>query len=281
MRALVGIKALQPVEHMLELHARHTCAVRRSRGHMLSRQYDPGEVRERATRADHLRTAPVFHGHGAPESLAHMLAQCTHATRVHFGHQETFGESDGAKGQGGNALNEVILCQDELERAAADVHHDRAAGTELEMGQRTAIAEQRFFLAAQDAHGSSGERFHFPGKVCTVGGIADSAGGDDLDAGRAQLVGEHDHAMHRSHGRINGGGRQRAGCFETLTQPRHRFHLVDHADLTGGRHICHNLADGVGADVDRGDPDVGRCGRDGCRHVESMEEGVGASSSNR
>ena len=210
-----------------------------------------------------------------------MLTKRAYATRIHPGREKPFGEPHSAEGQGSHALDESILGQHKLERTTTDIHHQRTAGAQLEMRQGTAITEQRFFLAAQDAHTPAGERLHPAGKLGAVGGVTYGAGCHDLDSGGAQLAGQRHHSLYRGHSSIDGRRRQRTGRLQSLTESRHRFHLVDHADLPGGRHIRHDLSNGIGADVDRGDADIGRCRREWCRHVGSLEEDAGASSSNR
>src|SRR5262249_38721865 len=146
------------LEYVLHFGARDARAVHRTRrAHALPSEIDPGEVRERAPGADHVRAAPVSHGKRLLDRVADVFSQLAYVLRAWRVAEETFRQPKRAERKRNEAVHESLGRKRELERASADVHHHRAPVPELEVGERAAKGEARLLLA--DEHADPEPRF--------------------------------------------------------------------------------------------------------------------------
>jgi hypothetical protein len=115
------------------------------------------------------------------------------------------------------------------------------------------VAQQRFLFAAQDPNLDTGQRLRATREFQAVGRVAHCARRHDFNARGAELARKHHHALQRFQRAVDRCLAQRATSIEAFAKPRHGLHFVEHADLTRLRHVGDDLADRVGADVDRRD----------------------------
>ena len=102
--------------------------------------------------------------------------------RRRVGSEEFLGQADRAEWQRNETLEQPVGAERELERAAADVHHDGSADAELEVRERAAERQPCFLLAAQHLDLEPGLGAHELEERQAVGGVAHRARRDGFDA---------------------------------------------------------------------------------------------------
>ena len=150
---LLGRHRGERVEDVLDVLARHHGAVHVARREQSApREVNRREVGERAARADHAaRRASRCAGSTSRRPSRTSRRSCWSALGVAPVAQEPLGEPERAEGKRDELVEHAVGRERELERAAADVHHDRAAGAEVEVRERAAEREPRLVLAVDDA----------------------------------------------------------------------------------------------------------------------------------
>ena len=168
--------------------------------------------------------------------------------------QVALGESKRAEGERRQVVEHAVGGERQLERAAADVHHDRAADAEVEVRERA--AEARAALRRRRRGRGPGdpppaERARrtasaFDASRTALVATASMRSAPSCRASVAMRSSASSGALHRRVAEL-------ARSIEVGAEPRRRLHLVDDGDRAVGGDVGDDLANRVRADVDRGD----------------------------
>ena len=170
---------------------------------MPRREVHAGEVGEGAARADELRAAPVAPGKNVFQRAAHVAAQARERLVRGSVAQIALGEPERAERERHEVVEHAVGGERELERASADVHHDRAALAEIEVRERAQIRETRFVRSVDDAQRDAGLLAHARDELVGVRRVAHRARRHGVDAMRAELPRERGHAADGFGGRLH------------------------------------------------------------------------------
>jgi hypothetical protein len=252
--ALLGGHRRQGIEDVLDVHARHHRLVHVAGGeHAVPRKVDRREVGERPARPDHLRSAPVAACDDLLQASPHFAAQAAQRLRRGPVIEKALREPKRAEGEGDEVIEHAVGGERELERPPADVHHHGAADAEVEVGERAEVREPRLVLPVDDTDRETGLLADARDELLRVPRVAHRARRHGLDPRGTELPGEGGHARDGLGGALHRLGAEETRAFEIGAEPRRLLHLVHDGDRTVRRDVRNDLADGVGADVDRGD----------------------------
>ncbi len=184
------------------------------------------------------------------------FAELAHAARRDAVLEVFLRQPDRAERQRHETLDDALGAERELGRAAADVQHDRASDAHVEVGDRAAKAETRLFGAVEHAHAQAGHALDFGDERGGVGRVAHGARRDDVDARRAELLGERRHPLDGFDRRADREVGEAAVRGESRRESRRGLHLVDDLNRAVGGNVGDDLTNRIRSDVDRGDAPV-------------------------
>ena len=147
----------------------------------------------------------------------------------------------------------VVLAEDELDAAAADVDDQGRLAAQIDGVADAEVDQPRFLASGNDLHAQADFVPHALNEVAAVGGLAHGAGGDGLEAHDTLSLSERAEGGQRAHAVVHRLGREAAVGQRAVAEPHHVLGAVQHAETAVRLHLSNHHVDGVAADVDCSD----------------------------
>ena len=163
------------------------------------------------------------------------------------------GEPDRAEGEREGELDQAVHRADQLQAAAADVGHERALAREREVVGHRPIGERGLGLGVDDPERDVQLLPHPPHEPGAVLRLPNGRGGHGRHPPHAAPLADLTHAAQGLDGAVHRRVVEAPGAGQSRGQSRLVLQFVDDGEAGGGVVLGDEEADGVGADVDRGD----------------------------
>ena len=214
-----------------------------------------GERVDDARGAVHLGRRQLEHGldHGL-RGLADVARQARHrAPRRRVLGEEALGQAQGAERGAAHAQELLRRARHELHAAAADVDDQGRCVAERQRAADGEIVEAALFLGRDDARRDAGEPARLAHEAAAVRGLAHRGGGGAQDTVDLVAAGQAHEARQRIERLGHGLGAQAPAAERAAAHLRHLALAIHHLEALAGGARDHHV-DGVGADVDGGEP---------------------------